>query len=210
MPEEDEEGKEEKEEEGEGANTSFDFSVNNEQEPEVEPEAVTAAAGGNFSLSSSTLSSSQGKRKEGGGGKKTTKSRAFKKPFKTPRKSRESEDSDNNGFSFGNMMNYMMFQSRMETEQRERQIKADKKDRDREYQLRREEMAIQRKDNRAQRNMMNVMMMAMWGGHQGGQRQGPPQPHVPLIDQDNGNESRILSRCVGAEDPKRSWHDLYR
>jgi len=75
----------------------------------------------------------------------------------------------------------------METEQRERQMKADKEDRDREYQLRREEMAIQREDNRAQRNMMNVMMMAMLGGQQGGQWQGPPQqqPHAPLIDQDN-------------------------
>jgi hypothetical protein len=36
----------------------------------------------------------------------------------------------------------MMFQKRMETEQRERQIKDDKEDRDQEYQLRREEMAI--------------------------------------------------------------------
>ncbi len=78
----------------------------------------------------------------------------------------------------------------METEQRERQMKADKEDRDREYQLRREEMAIQRKDNRAQRNMMNLMMMAMLGGHQGGQWQGAPQQQsqAPLIDQDNDNE----------------------
>jgi hypothetical protein len=72
------------------------------------------------------------------------------------------------------MMNYMMFQKRMETEQRERQIKADKEDRDQGYQLCREEMAIQRNNNRAQRNMMKMMMMVMWGGHQGGQQQGPP------------------------------------
>ncbi len=78
----------------------------------------------------------------------------------------------------------------METEQRERQMKADKEDRDREYQLHREEMAIQREDNHVQRNMMNVMMMAMLGGHQGGQQQGAPQQQsqAPLIDQDNDNE----------------------
>ena len=56
------------------------------------------------------------------------------------------------------MMNYLMFQNRMETEQRERQMKADKEDRDWEYQLCCEEMVIQCKDNRAQCNMMNVMM----------------------------------------------------
>jgi len=71
-------------------------------------------------------------------------------------------------------------------------MKADKEDRDREYQLHREEMAIQRQreDNRTQRNMMNVMMMAMLGGHQGGQWQGAPQQQsqAPLIDQDNDNE----------------------
>ena len=96
------------------------------------------------------------------GGEAGNKSRAFKKPFKTQRKSHESEDSDYDGFSFGNMMNYMMFQSRIETEQRERQIKADKEDIvDRKYQLRREEMAIQREDNQAQHNMMSMMMMAI-------------------------------------------------
>jgi hypothetical protein len=194
--EEDEEGDEEEEEEGDGANTSFDFSINNDQEPEAEPEAeteaVAAAAGVNRSLSSTTLSLSQGKRKEGGGGKQTTKNHAFKKPFKTQRKSRESEDSDDIGFSFGNMMNYIMFQNRMETERRERQMKADKEKRDREYQLCREEMAIQREDNQAQRKMMNVMMMAILGVNQGGQRQGPPQPHVPLIDQDTTTMSSLL------------------
>jgi len=114
-------------------------------------------------------------------------------PLKTPRKKPgASEDSDNDGTPFENMMNYFSFQNRMETEQRERQMKADKEDRDREYQLHREEMAIQRQreDNRTQRNMMNVMMMAMLGGHQGGQWQGAPQQQsqAPLIDQDNDNE----------------------
>ena len=126
------------------------------------------------------------------------KSRAFKMPLKTPRKkSRESEDSDNNGTPFENIMNYMMFQNRMETEQREHQMKTDKEDRDRGYQLRREEMAIQREDNCTQRNMMNVMMMAMLGGHQGGQRQGPPQqqPQAPLIDQANDNKVVVVDNA---------------
>ena len=92
-----------------------------------------------------------------------------------------------------------MFQNRMETEQREHQMKADKEDRDQEYQLCHEELVIQRKDNSAQRNMMNVMMMAMLGGHQGGQRQGPPQPqpHAPLIDQDNDNEVVVVNHAPG-------------
>jgi len=78
-------------------------------------------------------------------------------------------------------------------------MKADKEDRDREYQLRREEMAIQREDNRTQRNMMNMMMMAMLGGHQGGQWQGPPQqqPQAPLIDQDNDNEVVVVDDAPG-------------
>ena len=90
-----------------------------------------------------------------------------------------------------------MFQNRMETEQREHQMKADKEDRDRGYQLRREEMAIQREDNCTQRNMMNVMMMAMLGGHQGGQRQGPPQqqPQAPLIDQANDNKVVVVDNA---------------
>ncbi len=58
---------------------------------------------------------------------------------------------------------------------------------------------IQREDNRTQRNMMNVMMMAMLDGHQGGQRQGPPQqqPHAPLINQDNDNEVVVVDDAPG-------------
>ena len=110
--------------------------------------------------------------KEGaaGGGQKSAqkKSRAITQPFKTPRKSRDSDDSEENGFSFQNMMSMMMYQNRAESEQRERQSKIDAEQRDREYQLRREEMAIAREDARAQRQLMNVMMMAMLNRNGGG------------------------------------------
>ncbi len=105
--------------------------------------------------------------KEGaGGGQK--KSRALTQPFKTPRKSRDNNDSEENGFSFQNMMSMMMYQNRAESEQRERQSRIDAEQRDREYQLRREEMAIVREDAYAQRQLMNVMMMAMLNRNGGG------------------------------------------
>ena len=86
-------------------------------------------------------------------------------------------------------MGMMMMQSRAESEQREHQsrIDAEQRDReyqlrlidaeqrDREYQLRREEMAIAREDARAQRQLMNVMMMAMLNRNgRGGSTQPPP------------------------------------
>ncbi len=54
-----------------------------------------------------------------------------------------------------------MYQSRAESEQRERQFKINAEQRDQEHQLCREEMAIAREDACAQRQNMNVMMMAM-------------------------------------------------
>jgi hypothetical protein len=101
----------------------------------------------------------------GRGGQK--KSRALTQPFKTPRKSRDNDDEEN-GFSFQNMMSMMMYQNRAELEQRERQSRIDAEQRDREYQLHREEMAIAREDARAQRQLMNVMMMAMLNKNGGG------------------------------------------
>ena len=86
-----------------------------------------------------------------GAGEGQQKSRTLTQPFKTPRKSRDNDDSEENGFSFQNMMSMMMYQNRAESEQRERQSKIDAEQRDREYQLRREEMAIAREDARAQR-----------------------------------------------------------
>ena len=99
------------------------------------------------------------------GGQK--KSRALTQPFKTPRKSRDNNDEEN-GFSFQNMMSMMMYQNRAESEQRERQSRIDAEQRDWEYQLCREEMAIAREDARAQRQLMNVMMMAMLNKNGGG------------------------------------------
>jgi len=49
------------------------------------------------------------------------KNRALTQPFKTPRKSRDNDDSEENGFSFQKMMSMMMYQNRAELEQRERQ-----------------------------------------------------------------------------------------
>ena len=63
-----------------------------------------------------------------------------------------------------------MYQNRAESEQRER-----------EYQLRREEMAIAREDARAQRQLMNVMMMAKL--ETGGDSTQPqPPPSSPMND----------------------------
>ncbi len=54
-----------------------------------------------------------------------------------------------------------MYQNRAKLEQRESQSRIDAEQRDCEYQLHREEMAMAREDARAQRQLMNVMMMAM-------------------------------------------------
>ena len=50
----------------------------------------------------------------------------------------------------------------------ERQYKNDAELRDREFQLRQEEMAIAREDARAQRQMMNLMIMSMMNRNLGG------------------------------------------
>jgi hypothetical protein len=143
--------------------------------------------------------------KEGAGGGQ--KSRALTQPFKTPRKSRDNDD-EGNGLSFQNMMSMMMYQSRVESEHRERQSKVEAEQRDREYQLRRdemaqgraeleqrerqskveaelrrEEMAIAREDARAQRQVMNMMMMAMINRNaEGGSTQPQPPPRSPMDD----------------------------
>ncbi len=59
------------------------------------------------------------------------------------------------------MMGMMMMQNRLDNKQRERQYKSESEQREWEYQLCREEMGIVRKDARAQRQMMNVMLMLM-------------------------------------------------
>jgi homoserine acetyltransferase len=85
----------------------------------------------------------------------------------TPRKSQDN-DEEENGLSFQNMMSMIMYQNQAESEQRERQSRIDAEQRDWEDQLRREETAIAYEDARTQRQLMNVMMMAMlnkngWG-----------------------------------------------
>jgi hypothetical protein len=64
-----------------------------------------------------------------GGGQQ--KSRALTQPFKTPQKSRDNDDSEENGFLFQNMMSMMMYQNRAESEQRECQSRIDAEQRDR-------------------------------------------------------------------------------
>ena len=114
--------------------------------------------------------------RRGGGGQK--RGRALTQPFKTPRKSpnnNQDNDDEESGFTFQNMMGMMMMQNRHESEQREQQNRIDAEQRDWEYQLRREEMAIAREDARAQRQLMNVMLMAMLNRNGvGGSTQAPP------------------------------------
>jgi hypothetical protein len=76
-----------------------------------------------------------------------------------------------------------MYQSRAESEQRERQFKIVAEQRDWEHQLCREEMAIAREDARAQRQLMNMMMMAMLNRNGGRDSTQPqPPPHSPMND----------------------------
>ncbi len=68
-------------------------------------------------------------------------------------------------------------------EQRERQSKVEAEQRDREYQLRREEMAIAREDACTQRQVMNMMMIAMLNRNgEGGSTQPQPPPRSPKDD----------------------------
>ncbi len=120
------------------------------------------------------------------GGEK--ESRAFSMPFKTPRKkSSRTDDSNDDGFSFGSVMCMMMHQSWMEleqrehqNEQRERQHRIDAKLREREYELRREEMAIVCKEARAQRQLMHLMMMSLL--NKNGCDNVPCPPGSPMDD----------------------------
>ncbi len=119
-----------------------------------------AATASTASSSHITTSSSGGKRLTGasmrGGQKK--KNKAFTQPLRILRKS-PSNDSDEGeyGYSFGNMMCMMMMQNCMDNEWREQQHKSDSEQREWEYQLRWEEMAIVREEARDQRQMMNLM-----------------------------------------------------
>jgi hypothetical protein len=167
-------------------NNSFTSSADNKQltmdnddGSQIDAVAAVAAASGRRTSDGgqlSVLATSSGKRRFGAasssremrdGGQK--KSHAFSMPFKTPRKkSSHTDDSNDDGFSFGSMMCMMMHQSWMESEQRERQNeqrerqhRIDAKLREPEYELCREEMVIACEEACAQRQLMNVMMMSL-------------------------------------------------
>jgi hypothetical protein len=104
-------------------------------------------------------------------------------PFKTPRKKslRYKDDSEEDGFLFGNMMCMMMHQNWIESEQREHQNeqrehqhKIDAKQREHKYQLCHEEMAIAQEDAHAQRQLVNVMVMVRLNKHEGDNFTQPP------------------------------------
>jgi hypothetical protein len=59
------------------------------------------------------------------------------------------------------MMSYMVYQNRVELEQRDCQNRIDAERREHEYELRCEELAVQCEENHAQHQLMSVMMMAI-------------------------------------------------
>ncbi len=144
-----------------------------------EPVAVAATA--STAASSCTMSmSSGGKRLSGalaGGGGKQKKTKAFTQPLCIPRKlpSNTSEDGED-GYSFGNMMYMMMMQNRMDNERKEQQFKSESEQREREYQLHWEEMAITRKEAREQRQLMNLIFTSMLNKNGEGNSNPPPSP----------------------------------
>ncbi len=103
-------------------------------------------------------------KQKAGDGANPKRSRSFSQPLKTPRKSSSGnsmDGNDNDGFSFGEMMSYMMYQNRVKSEQRDRQNRIDAECREREYELCCEESAVQHEENRAQHQLINAMMMAI-------------------------------------------------
>ncbi len=104
-------------------------------------------------VSSAAIPSSRGlgggeKWKAGGGGNK--KNHALTQPLKTPRKSlsgNSKDSNDNNGYSFlGHLMSYILYQNRVESEQRDHQT-VDSDYREREYELCCEELALKQEEN---------------------------------------------------------------
>jgi hypothetical protein len=70
----------------------------------------------------------------------------------------------------------MMMQNHMDNEQEEQQHKSNSEQREWEYQLRQEEMAIARKEACDQRLMMNLMFMQILNRNRGGDSNLPPSP----------------------------------
>ncbi len=99
-----------------------------------------------------------------GDGANPRRSRAFSQPLKTPRKSslgHREDGNNNNGFLFGQTMSYLVYQNRVKSEQRDCHNKIDNECREHECELCRKELTVQCKENRAQHQLMNVMMMAI-------------------------------------------------
>jgi hypothetical protein len=93
-----------------------------------------------------------GEKRKAGDGANPRRSRAFSQPLKTPRKSSlgHSKDGNNNdSFLFLQMMSYMVYQNRVELEQRDCQNRIDAEPREREYELCCKESAVQCKENHA-------------------------------------------------------------
>jgi len=89
---------------------------------------TASALGESSSGGAGRAGSSAAPRKKGAGGRQNSdlsnegagggqqKSRTLTQPFKTPRKSQDNDDSEENGFSFQNMMSMMMYQNQAESE----------------------------------------------------------------------------------------------
>ena len=128
--------------------------------------SATASTSASTSFASTSAASARGKRSSGPSTAESVKkkSRALMKPLRNIRKSPSNSsdgDGEGDGWSFGNMMHMMMMQSRLDNDRREQQHKNDAERREREYELRREEMALIREEAREQRQMMNLMFMTM-------------------------------------------------
>jgi hypothetical protein len=128
--------------------------------------SATASTAASTSFASASAASARGKRSSGPSTAESVKkkSRALMKPLRNSRKSPSNSsdgDGEGDGWSFGNMMHMMMMQSRLDNDRREQQHKNDAERREREYELRREEMALIREEAREQRQMMNLMFMTM-------------------------------------------------
>ncbi len=85
------------------------------------------------------------------------KSKAFTQPLRITRKSSLNVGDEGDESSFGNIMYMMMMQRNSNSEQRER-----------EYQLCWEEMAIAHEEAHDQRQMMNLLFMQMLNRNRGG------------------------------------------
>jgi len=100
-------------------------------------------------------------------------------PRKSPSPNASDDGKGGDSWSFGNMMHMMMMQKKMDNERREQQNKIDAEQREREYQLRRDEMATAREEAREQRQLMNLMFMSMLSKNGGTDNRNSTHPMPP-------------------------------